>query len=152
VKDPEILDLMPDSSPENKSVDCCRGGLLDAWAINPSQSFSSFQIKVGNLQQNSFGRAPLNLTLMAPGLGYTCGPLLDVDPTVSLDIGGRRQVQVFSKHFNQKDISSDTHNHIYMVHSVSGMLCCQTNNPYHILKQVYLINSFILVITQITIY
>ncbi|KAL6210053.1 hypothetical protein ACLB2K_020991 [Fragaria x ananassa] len=97
VKDPEILDLMPDSSPENMSVGCCRGGLLDAWAINPSESFSSFEIKVGNLQQNSFGTAPLNLTLMAPGLGYTCGPLLDADPTVSLDIGGKRQVQVFNE-------------------------------------------------------
>ncbi|XP_050363470.1 COBRA-like protein 1 [Argentina anserina] len=95
VKDPEILDLMPDSSPDQMTDGCCRGGLLDAWAINPSKSFSSFQLKVGNLQANSFGTAPLNLTLMAPGLGYTCGPLLDVNPTVSLDIGGKRQVQVF---------------------------------------------------------
>lgn len=101
-KDPEILDLMPDASSDNKSEDCCRSGVLDALAINPSKSFSSFGIKVGNLGGAPFsGYPPLNLTLNAPGPGYTCGPLKSVDPTVSLDFGGRRHRQVFSKHFNQ---------------------------------------------------
>ncbi|KAJ7967215.1 COBRA-like protein [Quillaja saponaria] len=95
IKDPVIADLMPETSPVNRSEDCCHGGLLSAWAINPSKSFSSFEIMVGNLEANSTGYAPLNLTLLAPGPGYTCSPVLDTDPTVSLDIGGRRQVQVY---------------------------------------------------------
>ncbi|XP_035542512.1 COBRA-like protein 1 [Juglans regia] len=94
-KDPTIADLMPGALPQNKSEDCCRGGLLSAWAINPAASFSSFEITVGNIGENTYVQAPLNLTLMAPGPGYTCSPVLDTDPTVSSDIGGRRQVQVF---------------------------------------------------------
>ncbi|KAG7975834.1 hypothetical protein I3843_06G120000 [Carya illinoinensis] len=92
-KDPSIANLMPDALPQNKSEDCCRGGLLSAWAINPAASFSSFEITVGNIGENTSVRAPPNLTLMAPGPGYTCSPVLDTDPTVSSDIGGRRQVQ-----------------------------------------------------------
>ncbi|KAB2600712.1 COBRA-like protein 1 [Pyrus ussuriensis x Pyrus communis] len=78
-KNPEILDLTPDALSENKSEDCCTGGALDAWA--PRQPFD--------------GHPPLNLILKAPGLGYTCGPLLNVDPAVSRDFWGRRQRQVF---------------------------------------------------------
>jgi hypothetical protein len=95
-KDPVILDLMPEALPANRSEDCCRGGLLSAWAINPSKSFSSFEITVGNLGENSTWFPPQNLTLMAPGPGYTCGQVLDTDPTVS---SGRRQVQVYSEYF-----------------------------------------------------
>jgi hypothetical protein len=86
-KDPVILDLMPEALPANRSEDCCRGGLLSAWAINPSKSFSSFEITVGNLGENSTWFPPQNLTLMAPGPGYTCGQVLDTDPTVSSDLG-----------------------------------------------------------------
>lgn len=99
VKNPVILDLMPEALPENRSEDCCRGGLLSAWVINPSKSFSSFEITVGNLGANSSWFAPQNLTLMAPGPGYTCGQVLDTDPTVSTDIDIRRQVQVYSEYF-----------------------------------------------------
>lgn len=96
-KDPVIVDLMPEALADNRSEDCCRGGILEAWAINPSKSFSSFEIKVGNLEVNSSGYKPLNITLLAPGPGYTCSPMVDVDPSVSLVIGGRREIQVFSK-------------------------------------------------------
>lgn len=98
-QDPVIVDLMPEALPENKSEDCCRGGILYSSAINPSMSFSTFEMKVGNLEGNTSGHAPKNLTLMAPGPGYTCGPVMDAEPTVTLHIGGRRHVQVFSKHF-----------------------------------------------------
>lgn len=94
-KDPTIVDLMPDVLRENKSDNCCHGGLLAAWAIDPAASFSSSEMMVGytnNVQ------APRNLTLMAPGPGYTCGQLQDTDPTVFSDVGGRRQVQVFSEY------------------------------------------------------
>ncbi|XP_061368376.1 COBRA-like protein 1 [Gastrolobium bilobum] len=90
-KDPIIVDLTPDVT-KNRSEHCCNGGLLSAWAIDPLKSFSLFELEVRNLGGNPLGQAPNNLTLMAPGPGYTCSPLLDVDPTVSSDSGGRRQV------------------------------------------------------------
>lgn len=98
-KDPVIVDLGPDASPQNMTDACCRDGLLSSYAINPANSFSSFQVTVGNLGMNASSHVPQNLTLWAPGPGYTCGLLEDVDPTVSSEIGGRRQVQVFSKCF-----------------------------------------------------
>ncbi|KAF8377832.1 hypothetical protein HHK36_031217 [Tetracentron sinense] len=97
-RDPVIVDLMPDATAVNRSENCCHGGLLSGWAINPSNSFSSFEIIVGNLESNSSGYLPMNLTLMAPGPGYTCGLFADVKPTVFPVIGGRREVQVFSKY------------------------------------------------------
>lgn len=97
-KDPDILDLTPDALPQNRSDACCKGGILDAWAINPSKSFSSFEMTVGNLGGNFTGYRPVNLTLLAPGPGYTCSLVIDTDPTVSSVIGGRRQEQVYSKY------------------------------------------------------
>ncbi|XAR59076.1 hypothetical protein NMG60_11014717 [Bertholletia excelsa] len=94
-KDPVIIDLMPGSAPENMSDGCCKGGVLASWVINPLKSFSSFEITVGNLAKNTPGYKPLNISLMAPGPGYTCGPMVDTDPTVSLVTGGLRQEQVF---------------------------------------------------------
>ncbi|KAK4477160.1 hypothetical protein RD792_016373 [Penstemon davidsonii] len=96
--DPVIVDLMPDSVPENTSYGCCKGGVLAAWAVDRSLSYSSFEVTVGNLEQNSTGYKPLNLTLMAPGPGYTCGQVMDTSPTVSSVIGGRREEQVFSNY------------------------------------------------------
>lgn len=97
-KSPVIADLMPDALPENRTDDCCKGGLLTAWAINPSKSFSTFEMMIGNLGSNPNVQAPLNLTLMAPGPGYTCGLVEETDPTVSSDIGGRRHHQAYSKY------------------------------------------------------
>lgn len=96
-KDPVIRDLTSDAMPENKSDNCCTGGRLAAWGINPLKSFSSFEMTVGNLEGNTTGFSPLNLTLIAPGPGYTCSPVVDTDPSVSSVIGGQRQEQVFSK-------------------------------------------------------
>lgn len=98
-KDPLIVDLMPDALPQKRTDGCCNGGILAAWAINPSMSYSSFEVTVGNLEQNTTGYKPKNLTLVAPGPGYTCSQVMDIDPTVSSVIGGRRQEQVFSKYF-----------------------------------------------------
>lgn len=98
---PVVVDLTPDATTGNTTDGCCRGGLLAAWAINPSMSYSSFEITVGNLDQNRTGYlAPLNLTLMAPRPGYTCGPVRDARPTVETVVGGRREEQVFSKYFH----------------------------------------------------
>ncbi|KAL2346066.1 hypothetical protein Fmac_000066 [Flemingia macrophylla] len=92
-KDPIIVDLSPDDS-QNRSEHCCRGGLLSASSIDPSNAFSSFELEVRNLGDNPLGQAPNNLTLMAPGPGYTCSPFLETNPSVSLDFGGLRQVPV----------------------------------------------------------
>lgn len=89
---------MPDAWPENMSEECCRGGVLAAWAINPNMSFSSFEIEVANLGANYTAHPPGNLTFKDPGPGYTCGLLEDADPSVSWDVGGRRQVRVKRNH------------------------------------------------------
>ncbi|KAI3861450.1 hypothetical protein MKW98_000402 [Papaver atlanticum] len=94
-KNPIIADLMEDARAEKRSENCCHGGLLSAWAIDSSKSLSIFEIVVGNLEGNSSGHMPRNLTLMAPGPGYTCGAFGDTDPTVYLDNDGRREMQVF---------------------------------------------------------
>ncbi|XP_038705371.1 COBRA-like protein 1 [Tripterygium wilfordii] len=94
LKTPVIADLIPEVSPSNKSEDCCRSGVLSAWTIDPSKSFSSFEMTVGNLP-NSTSFLPVNLTLLAPGPGYTCSPVEETEPTKSSDIGGRREIQVF---------------------------------------------------------
>ncbi|KAK8629758.1 hypothetical protein V6N13_078587 [Hibiscus sabdariffa] len=94
-KSPAVADLMPDALPETRTDDCCHGGLLAAWAINPSMSFSSFEMTIGNLGANPKVQAPMDLTLMAPGPGYTCSPIEDADPTAHSDIGGKRQLQAY---------------------------------------------------------
>ncbi|KAK6805912.1 hypothetical protein RDI58_003697 [Solanum bulbocastanum] len=93
-KNPIIVDLAPEAPPEKRSDGCCHGGLLAASAINPSNSFASFEMKVGNIRGNYTAHKPLNLTLMAPGPGYTCDEFIDTDPTTSLVIEGQRQEQV----------------------------------------------------------
>ncbi|KAJ9545668.1 hypothetical protein OSB04_025375 [Centaurea solstitialis] len=70
--------------PTPQIVDLTRGGLLTARAINAPQSSSSFSMVVGNLQVNSPLQMPVNLTLLAPGPGYTCSPLEETEPTVFL--------------------------------------------------------------------
>ncbi|XP_057788523.1 COBRA-like protein 1 isoform X2 [Salvia miltiorrhiza] len=94
--DPEVVDLAPDATTDSRTDGCCHDGVLAAWAIDPPMSYSSFEITVGNLDQNRTGYlAPLNLTLTAPGPGYTCGPVREAPPTVSSVVGGRREEQVF---------------------------------------------------------
>ncbi|XP_073307602.1 COBRA-like protein 2 isoform X2 [Primulina huaijiensis] len=92
--DPVIVDLMSDATAQNRSDGCCRGGILSSLFINPSASYSSFEVTVGNVEENCTGYKPLNLTLAAPGPGYTCGPVMDSSPTVYSVIGGRREEQV----------------------------------------------------------
>ncbi|XP_077246053.1 COBRA-like protein 1 [Tasmannia lanceolata] len=94
-KDPVIVDLMPEALAENRSENCCKDGLLAGWAIDQANSFSSFEIVVGNLESNSSGHLPQNLTFMVPGPGYTCGPFADYPPTVFSVHDGRREAQVF---------------------------------------------------------
>lgn len=106
-KNPVIADLMLDqASPDNMTEGCCRGGTLYPSSIDPSKSFASFEVQVGSQEGNATIHVPHNLTLMAPGPGYSCGPLLDSDPTISSDIGGRRHVPVFSMERHAKFTST----------------------------------------------
>ncbi|KAG9443017.1 hypothetical protein H6P81_018871 [Aristolochia fimbriata] len=93
--DPVVVDLMPDAAPENRSEGCCRGGVLRAWAVRPTESSSSFEIAVGNLGASSTVYPPANLTLMAPDPGYTCSKFEDAPPTVNPVVNGMREEQVF---------------------------------------------------------
>lgn len=93
-KQPEILDLDPNASPNSMIEGCCKEGVLSAYAINPDKSYSIFMITIVNSGNVSYF-PPKNLTLMAPGPGYTCGPLQDSELTVFLD--EKRQVQAFRK-------------------------------------------------------
>ncbi|XP_071715470.1 COBRA-like protein 1 [Rutidosis leptorrhynchoides] len=92
---PEIVDLMPGTQSVNSPENCCRGGLLSASAINPQESCSSFEIIVGNIQGNVSLQMPVNLTLLAPGPGYTCSSIEDTQPTASIVAGGLREEEVF---------------------------------------------------------
>lgn len=97
-KDPIIVDLGSDVS-QNRSEHCCGGGILSALVVDPLNSFTSFELEVRNLGNNPLGQAPNNVTLMAPGPGYSCSPFQDTEPSVSLDSGGLRQVPVLSKFY-----------------------------------------------------
>uniref|UniRef100_A0A1D1YE18 COBRA-like protein n=1 Tax=Anthurium amnicola TaxID=1678845 RepID=A0A1D1YE18_9ARAE len=99
-RSPVVVDLPLDAPSENRSAGCCRGGILAASAIDPTRSLTSFELVVGNLGKDPktgvpVARPPGNLTLMAPGPGYTCGPLEDESPTVIPVAGGQREEQVF---------------------------------------------------------
>lgn len=132
-KHPVIVDLGPYASPQNMTDACCRGGILSSYAINPANSFSSFEVTVGNLGMNASGHAPQNLTLWAPGPGYTCGLLKDVDPTVFLDIGGRRQVQVFSKVFMPSSRPQLLHSQKENYQTFDNEICMQGHGNQHAL-------------------
>ncbi|CAL1385114.1 unnamed protein product [Linum trigynum] len=96
-QNPIMADLWPGAASDDggRTVEgCCRGGVMSAWAIDPSLSFSAFEMTVGNLPANT-SYPPANLTLFAPGLGYTCGPVQDSESTVFLDYGGRRKIRAF---------------------------------------------------------
>ncbi|OMO92884.1 COBRA-like protein 1-like protein [Corchorus olitorius] len=99
-RSPVIADLMPDAPPESRTDGCCHGGLIASWAVNPSKSFSCFEMKVGNLSDSNL-KGPVNLTLMAPGPGYTCGLVEETDPSSLKSLGswpnGQKHQSSFGK-------------------------------------------------------
>ncbi|KAF5185401.1 Cobra-like protein [Thalictrum thalictroides] len=92
-KDPVIVDMPENALPGSRSENCCHGGMISAMATDPSKSSTSFEIRVGNLPGNSSGNLPQNVTLMAPGPGYSCSSFEDYPPTVYPELGGRREMQ-----------------------------------------------------------
>ncbi|KAL7135636.1 hypothetical protein ABFS83_11G111200 [Erythranthe nasuta] len=93
-KDPTVVDLLP-GTPYNQQIgNCCKGGVINSWAQDPSNSASAFQVSVGGAgTTNKTVKLPKNFTLRAPGPGYTCGPAKIVKPTKYLTGDGRRVTQ-----------------------------------------------------------
>ncbi|XP_012840566.1 PREDICTED: protein COBRA-like isoform X2 [Erythranthe guttata] len=93
-KDPTVVDLLP-GTPYNQQIgNCCKGGVINSWAQDPSNSASAFQVSVGGAgTTNKTVKLPRNFTLRAPGPGYTCGPAKIVKPTKYLTGDGRRVTQ-----------------------------------------------------------
>lgn len=75
-------------------ANCCKGGVLSSWIQDPANAVASFQISVGQSgTTNRTARAPKNVTLMAPGPGYTCAAAKKVPSTKFVSQDGRRITQ-----------------------------------------------------------
>ncbi|GJN11098.1 hypothetical protein PR202_ga29264 [Eleusine coracana subsp. coracana] len=97
-RDPEIVDLLPGTPYNMQIANCCKGGVLSAWAQDPENAVASFQVSVGQAgTTNKTVRVPKNFTLKSPGPGYTCGPAKLVKPTKFASQDGRRTTQAHSK-------------------------------------------------------
>lgn len=98
MKTPTVVDLLPGTPFENQVANCCKGGVIAAWAQDPENAISSFQISVGaEGTTNTTVKLPKNITLRSPGPGYTCGPAKIVPPTKFLGTDKRRTTQAMSK-------------------------------------------------------
>eukprot|EP00262_Sarcandra_glabra_P000812 TRINITY_DN10888_c0_g2_i2.p1 TRINITY_DN10888_c0_g2~~TRINITY_DN10888_c0_g2_i2.p1 ORF type:complete len:457 (+),score=21.27 TRINITY_DN10888_c0_g2_i2:157-1527(+) len=74
-KDPTVMDLLPGTPYNQQIANCCKGGVINSWVQDPANAASSFQLSVGAAgTTNKTVRMPKNITLRAPGPGYTCGP------------------------------------------------------------------------------
>lgn len=74
-KKPTTVDLMPGVPYTQQIRNCCKGGVISAYAQDPANSVGAFQLVVGVAgNSNTTVRLPKNFTLKAPGPGYTCGP------------------------------------------------------------------------------
>ncbi|MED6132700.1 COBRA-like protein 1 [Stylosanthes scabra] len=93
-KDPSVVDLLPGAPYNQQVANCCKGGVLNAWAQDPETAVASFQLIVGSAgTTNKTVRVPKNFTLKAPGPGYTCGPAKIVRPTKFSTNDKRRTTQ-----------------------------------------------------------
>ena len=97
-KNPTIVDLMPGTPYNQQIANCCKGGVLNSWVQDPAGAASSFQISVGRSgTTNRTVRAPKNVTLMAPGPGYTCSRASIVKPSRFVTADKRRVTQALSE-------------------------------------------------------
>ncbi|XP_047322196.1 protein COBRA-like isoform X2 [Impatiens glandulifera] len=94
MKNPTVVDLLPETPYNQQIANCCKGGVISSSVSDPENSASSFQIGVGAAgTTNSTVKLPKNFTLKAPGPGYTCGPAQTVQPTKFVSSDGRRFTQ-----------------------------------------------------------
>jgi hypothetical protein len=92
------VDLLPGTPYNMQVANCCKGGVLGAWARDPENAVASFQVGVGQAgKSDRTVRVPKHFTLKAPGPGYTCGPAKLVRPTKFASPDGRRTTQAHSK-------------------------------------------------------
>lgn len=93
-KTPLVVDLLPGTPYNQQIANCCRGGVINSWAQDPTTAVSAFQVSVGQAgTTNKTVRLPKNFTLKAPGPGYTCGPAKNVKPTKFTTADKRRVTQ-----------------------------------------------------------
>ena len=101
-KNPTVVDLLPGTPYNQQIANCCKGGVISSWAQDPAGAVSSFQVSVGAAgTTNKTVRVPKNITLKAPGPGYTCGPAKIVRPTAFISADKRRVTQALSKFLPQ---------------------------------------------------
>jgi hypothetical protein len=88
---PQIVDLLPGVPYSQQTANCCRGGVLSAFAQDPSNSVASFIIIVGRSgNTNTSVVLPKKFTLAGPGPGYTCSAATKVPKTRFLSPDRRR--------------------------------------------------------------
>ncbi|XP_030533944.1 COBRA-like protein 4 [Rhodamnia argentea] len=93
-KNPTVVDLLPGVPYNQQIANCCKGGVVASWGQDPSAAVSSFQISVGlSGTSNKTVKLPKNITLAAPGGGYSCSPAKIVPSSIFMSPDGRRKTQ-----------------------------------------------------------
>lgn len=96
VRTPDIVDLVPGVPYAQQVANCCRNGVISAYAQDVVDSVSSFSITVGlSGNTNVSVLFPTKLTLKSPGPGYTCSDLKKVAPTRFPQSSGKRFTQAY---------------------------------------------------------
>jgi hypothetical protein len=99
---PVVVDLLPDVEDSLRVANCCKGGVLQAFAQDPAQALAVLQITVGNSgNTNKTVALPHNFTLLSPGPGYTCGPAVHVPKSLFPSADGRRWTEALSEFWNR---------------------------------------------------
>ncbi|KAJ8536332.1 hypothetical protein K7X08_034733 [Anisodus acutangulus] len=89
-KNPEIVDLLPNTPYNQQFSNCCKDGILASRGEDPSASVSAFQITVGSAgTTNRTVKLPKKFTLVAPGGGYICSAAKITRPTLFITPDGR---------------------------------------------------------------
>ncbi|PON82080.1 COBRA-like protein [Trema orientale] len=93
-RSPNIVDLLVGTPYNQQIANCCKGGVLSSWGQDPANAAASFQLSVGQAGTSTKTvTPPKNLTLKAPGPGYTCGPAQDVPASKFISADKRRVTQ-----------------------------------------------------------
>ncbi|KAF7134805.1 hypothetical protein RHSIM_Rhsim08G0076100 [Rhododendron simsii] len=125
MKSPTIVDLLPGTPPNDQVANCCRGGVISAWAQDPENSISSFQIVVGTEgNTNTTVKLPKNHTLLSPGPGYTCGAASIVTPTQFKSADGRRVTQAMSKLLGDRILETISSMFFAIMHHMTWNVTC----------------------------
>ncbi|KAF8037455.1 hypothetical protein BT93_B0373 [Corymbia citriodora subsp. variegata] len=93
-RNPTVVDLLPGVPYNQQIANCCKGGVVASWGQDPSSAVSSFQISVGlSGSSNKTVKLPKNITLTAPGGGYSCSQAKIVPSSIFMSPDGRRKTQ-----------------------------------------------------------